>query len=367
MQSKKILSLLGLLALINMGLIGEIDALTAYKLRLLKDHKVYKNFIYLERDKSFSLKYQSQDAFIKMPSCLKIYNNNLLIVDNMRHQIKIFSTKGDFLKNIGGYGAGPGDLASPFWLEIYQDKLYILTNFGIDVFNNYLKFEKRIRVFLSISNFFVIDDYIYAGLHSPYKEKYPFFIKMNMDGKVLGYVMDEDIDDHFIRKIKDDIFIFFLNDRFIVAPKHWNKIYIYRKDLNLIKKIKINYTLLDKIEEWNYSREENQKKNSRICWPSHIHASVKLLDDNIYFLLNVPRFEILVLSSDGNIVNHYYNENDFKLMRWIDFDIRKEQEKIVFYLLGNSIADDKPEMNDYNVYRVVVGKKNNEKSDNKKN
>jgi hypothetical protein len=100
---------------------------------------------------------------------------------------------------------------------------------------------------------------------------------------------------------------------------------------------------------------------------SAIFFGMKIFEKNIYLFLNLPGLEILVLNSDGNILDHYYNFKDFQLMWWKDFDIKKEKGNIVFYILGCSMSDDKPEMNDFNVYRMVVGKKNNEKSDNKKN
>ncbi|NIR04328.1 MAG: 6-bladed beta-propeller [Candidatus Aminicenantes bacterium] len=364
----RINSLVFIFLVISVGCIYGYDELFEYKLILIKSFKQAKDWCYLGRDQSFKLHYESPESFIKMPTCMKVdrENKRILIIDNNRHQVKVFSKKGDFIKSVGQPGQGPGDMNSPYWLEFCRDKICICSNGRIDFFDKNLNFKSRLRVFLPFPRFFVFKDYIYAGISAPYREKYPLFVKMDINGRVQDFVIDDDMNDHFFRKIKDDIFILFANERVIVVPMHWNKIYIYDNQLKLIRKRSINYPLLDKVEEWNLIKDMNRKKNSRIYWPCRMTASAKLFEDKVYILLNLPRLEILVLDHDGKIKIHFYNDNDFQLMKWKDFDIQEEKGKIIFYILGYSLEDEKTEMSDYNVYRMIDGETNKASDSNMK-
>jgi hypothetical protein len=139
----------------------------------------------------------------------------------------------------------------------------------------------------------------------------------------------------------------------MAIPKSWNTIYIYDENLKPLKRMKINYPLLDKIEEWNDIPGYNKDEKSARTWGSNIYSSVKVFGDKIYLLLNLPRLEILEINPEGDIVNHFCNEKDFRLMRFSDIDIQKEDGRTVFYIMGYSIADEETEMDEYNVYRLT--------------
>jgi hypothetical protein len=285
---------------------------------------------------------------------MKLNNEKIYITDNLQHKLKVYSKEGDFLKSIGQHGKGPSDLLFPYWLEFQDDKVFINSDNGIDFFDQNFKFLKRIRIFLTAKRFFVIKNHVYFGFFGILKGKYPFFVKKDVDGKVIGQVFEDDLEKNdFFKRIKADIFIGFAEGKIFAAPMHWNKIYVYNEKLELLKKIKVDYSLLDKIEKWNDIPDFNKKKNSRRTWACNILAGFKTFEGKLYLFLQLPKLEILVLDTHGNIDNHLYNDNDFQFMWWRDFDIRREQEGIVFYILGYSMSDDKPEMQDFNVFRMV--------------
>ncbi|NIM12094.1 MAG: 6-bladed beta-propeller, partial [Candidatus Aminicenantes bacterium] len=169
-----------------------IDKLTQYKLDLLKKYKPEKSWISLEWDKSFSLIYTSPESFLKAPPCIKINNDRIYIVDNMQHKLKLYSKQGDFLRSIGQMGKGPSDLDFPNWLEFQGDMAFIISDNGIDVFDQNFKFLKRIKIFLTAKRFFVIKNNVYFGFLGTLKGKYPFFVKKDINGKVIGQVFEDD-------------------------------------------------------------------------------------------------------------------------------------------------------------------------------
>jgi hypothetical protein len=87
-------------------------------------------------------------------------------------------------------------------------------------------------------------------------------------------------------------------------------------------------------------------------------AAAKTFEGKIFILLNVPRLEILEVSSEGKVVTHFYDDEYFRQMNWIDFAIDRINNSIKFYVLGNSIREDKPSA-DFNIYRLHGDKSRN--------
>jgi hypothetical protein len=333
------------------------DEQTEYKLKVLKKHKPMKDTVLLEWDKSFSINNNSEESYFKMPSCFQIYDDKMFIVDNNLNKVNVYSRKGEFLKSIGRKGRGPGDFSSPIWMQFYNGEYYFLSNNGIDVYYSSLEFKNRIRTFHSFSRFLIHNDSIYCVIKNIYKGKRPFFVKMNMRGTVQQEIFEEDLEDPFYNRIKYRTRILNMGNRILAIPVNWNKIYIYGKELNHIKKKKLNYPLLDELEKWN-NRDKN-KKDYRVVWPARLYASMKSAGGKVYLLLQNPNLEILAIDSDGNITKHYYNENTFSVMRWHDFSVQKENNQLVFYIVGYSLDESTGKrIREYNVFRVITKTEN---------
>jgi hypothetical protein len=241
-----------IMLMINHQLTPGIDKLTQYKSDLLKNNKPGKNWVYLEWDKSFLLKSQSTEAFLKAPTCIKIKDEKIYIVDNLRHKLNVYSMNGVFLKSIGQQGKGPLDFEAPCWLEFQDNAVLVKSDNGIDIFDLNFNFKSRIRIFVTFKRFFVINNHIYYSFHGIYKDKYAFFIKKDMNGKVVNFIIENDIEENdFFKKTKADNFFVFVDGKLFVVPMHFNKIYVYNENLDLLNKIKLDYSLLDKIEKWN--------------------------------------------------------------------------------------------------------------------
>ncbi len=351
-----------ILIIITVSTASGFDQLFEYKLKYVKKQKPEKNWTMLSVDKSFSLDQNDANSFLTMPACMKTKNGKIYILENGRHRLIVFSQDGKFLRYLGRRGKGPGDLYHPAWFDFFKENIYIINNNGFDIFGKNLGFKNRVRTFFSISQFSIYDNHIYCPVKT-YKKEFPLFLKMDMNGIVKNTinVNDKDMDKSLITKKSKKGFLLNSVDNVVYVPKHWNKIFIFGNDLKLKNKIKIKDDLLNNIENWNSLYLD--KMTSRSVWFSNLFASAELCNGRIYLLVNIPRLEIISIDLDGNILDYFYNDHDFKLMRWIDFAVQEKNDKTCFYVMGYSIGDladdDKVEIS---VYRLTANGNNTSKN-----
>jgi len=344
--------LISILFCLNTAMLQGFDNLFEKKLKHIKQFNPDKSWVPLKFDDSFSLNFKGSESFIKSIASIAVRNDKLFILDNLRDKLLTFDTNGNFLKSIGRRGRGPGDLHAPYWMEIYQKKIYIYNNNGIEIFGQNLNFVNRIRPFLQLRRFALDNESIYCSTKGSYKGKYPLLIKINMHGRVEETINCEDLKDPLFRisKLGHEITS---KKQVVFVSKHWNRVYFYEKDSKSLKRVKINYGLLDKIEEWN-DRKMNRKPGGMI-WFSNMIAAARSHQGKIYLLLKIPRLEIISIDNKGNIQEHYFNNEDFRFMRWYDFDIEQKKEQLYFYVSGGSIGEEKRSgLSEDSVYRVVV-------------
>jgi hypothetical protein len=343
---------------------GYSDELFDMKLALSKQFPPDKTWIDLQVDPSFSLDATAKDSFIARGSCLKIKNDRIFILDNMRHKLLVFDIKGKFIKSLGQSGRGPGDIVYPYWMELYKNKIYIKNDNGIDIIGDDLKYISRVRPFLGFGKFVIVDDWIYCAPPEIYKKDYPLLLKLNMAGSIKTAVYSPDLQDPLFQVSKEgDLLI--LDDQLVFVCTHWNRLYFYDPKAGTLKKIKVNYDLLDKVEKWN-QRNTNpyQRKN---LWFSNMTASAKVFNRKVYLLLKVPRLEILGIDTQGNVIEHYFNNKDFSSMIWVDFVVQEKVEKAeqgaqrnspIFFVMGISGAEKGEEKYlEMNVFRLIPAKK----------
>lgn len=348
--------ILRLLILFNVNLLMGFDELFEFKLKLLEKHKPEKQWCQLYRDVSFSLNSKQPESLLKMPNYLRIQENKIYILDNNLHKVVVYNKNKEFLGILGKSGKGPGDFYYPSWFEFYNGDLYIYNDFRIDVFSKQLKFLRRIRPFLPIYSFIIHDDHIFCTTNGKYRDKYPLFLKLDMNGRIEEEFYIKDLEKLIYQRSKQGNIIY-VDHYILIFLSHWNKIYVYDAGSGHIKTIRIKYDLLDRIETWN-DRPINKKKRGNFFWFSNIFASAKVRKGVIYILLKVPRLEIISIDLEGNIIKHYFNDHDFRYMRWKDFAIEYEEGKLVFYVLGYSIGKEEDEtLNEFGVHRMLLKEK----------
>ncbi len=342
------------ITIISNGDLLAFDALFELKLKLQEKYKPADSWDFLKYDDGFALKFELDESYIQMGACLKVKGEKIYILDNNLHKLMVFKKSGEYIGKLGIKGRGPGDIYYPMWFEFYKDKIYIVNNNGIDIFNvDDLKFSRRIRTFFFSFRFAVADDKIYTVQTASYHGKHPVFLQLNMKGAVENTFSDKEFEKSNLKYDKSGD-VFYLKHQAIFVPKNQNLLYFFDNSGKLNKKIRINYPFLDEIEEWNEKQNSNSSRKRMSYWFSNMFSSAKTFRGDIYLLLKIPRLEILRIDTKGNMKGHFYNNDDFRYMRWYDFDIVEEEGKMIFYLLGHSDGKEKKrDMIDFGVYRMI--------------
>jgi hypothetical protein len=74
-------------------------------------------------------------------------NGEILVLDNIRNRIHVYSSEGHFERQIGRYGSGPGEFSMPMCFEILQDgSICVVDESGWQRFDPQWEFVERIPV-----------------------------------------------------------------------------------------------------------------------------------------------------------------------------------------------------------------------------
>jgi len=71
------------------------------------------------------------------PAGIKVYKNQVYVVDVNSHKIQVFDLAGKYIREFGKEGEGPGELKRPWNIYFYNDELFVAAyeNNRIDVFD----------------------------------------------------------------------------------------------------------------------------------------------------------------------------------------------------------------------------------------
>ncbi len=341
------------------NLLQGFEKVTEEKIKLMDKFKPAAHWTALKFDDTFALQFDHPDSFIRMPTCIQVIGGKLYIVDNMQQKVVVFDEQGRFKQKIGQPGKGPGDFDAPWWLIYTNEGFFVNNNNGIEFFGKDFKFKNRVRPFLTINRFAAHETNFYINIFLGYKGRYPLVLKLDRNGGVVGGYYDEEVEKSYLKllPIGNPLII---KDHLVFIPEIWNTIYVLDKDLGLKKKTKVRYEMLDVMDKCN--ERELKTSTSTVTNYFGMYRSTKVCNDKIYLLLDLPRLEILQVDLEGNILEHFYNDTDFRFMRWSDFAVDAGEKQTVFYLMGNSVGEDKGrDLSELGVYRMTIdpGKKIN--------
>lgn len=329
------------------------DQLFQLKLDIQGKYPPQSEWKLVKPDKTFSLKQSSSDSFIKMGVCLQIKNEKIFLLDNNLHKLLVFDMSGRLLRKSGIQGKGPGDLDFPSWFEFYREDIYIANNNGIDIFDFNLKFVRRIRPFVISSRFYIMNGFLYSCVPGVFQGRYPLFLSITMDGSIVKEYNHADFSGSNLKYSRGGSLVS-VDEQLIFFPRNKNVFYRFENSGRLIKSQKVGYALLDEVEKWNDRDLKKRQEQAVMVWFCNIFATAKVFKDNIYILLQMPRLEILELDQSGHIRHHYYNDSDFRLMRWYDLAIHEKGGKTFFYVLGFSDDEEKEDQSEFGVFKLDV-------------
>ncbi|MCI0471041.1 MAG: hypothetical protein L0Y73_05225, partial [Candidatus Aminicenantes bacterium] len=248
------------------------------------------------------------------------------------------SGAGRFIKDIGRRGEGPGDLFTPLYMKIKDDKLFVVDSYALSTFSLDGAFIRKFRIFNSCDNFDLFRDkivtmevtkdhlfhiYSYDG-----KRELSFGKKYSIDfSKFKGFgerFVDRIL--HLGKVICDQDHIYFLSFTF-------GDVFVYNDKGELIKKGKLqglNEDLIKKNIEYFFvkgAKIDTKKGAVLSAYGAILDCAVQ---DNLLYTLN----------SDDIIF--VYDKTDFKLVKKYAFDkVTGGRIFSSFLLYPLTVGDDK--------------------------
>jgi len=315
---------------------------------------------YLPNDKSVTLTIDKSFTFnpkelpslyLKTPSSLLV-NDNILIADNLLSQLTVSDKKGNIKHEVRG-GQGPGEIQYPIKMKNYNGKIAVYNRNGIDIFTKDMDFINRIRIFAGIHDFTFVDDSLAVSVTSQHKDQKNAIVYMyNADGIISHEIYDDR--NNYLSKYPA-AFIEYIDNQILYFDRISNRILKYTPAGKYIGKESIKYSFIDDIVKWN-SEDKISENGSRLNFLPSIRA-IKQYEGSIYILLNIPRLEILKIDNNGNVLSQYINSNYFTHMQWTDFDVLRENNRLVFYVIGFERDGENAKSFDFNMYRLDIEEK----------
>jgi hypothetical protein len=245
--------------------------------------------------------FEDSEVFLSSGKAIALDGDNHLYVSDVQYdRILTFDLKGNFLKQIGRNGQGPGDLYRAYSLMIHDNRLVVYENGNnriqyMDLLGNYRKSFKVFKAYFDVE--IDGDGYMYAtppGLRDVRKDK--LIDKYNEDGRIVNSFGDPYWDHPLYNEgrieisEKGDIIFAFI--KFPIMRK-------YAPSGKLLKEKRIDDPRLDFFEKFNIDYSKNKVRRSRGYGRAFIlNQGLAIGGDRIYMYTNSDPIEILEFDMD---------------------------------------------------------------------
>lgn len=264
------------------------------------------------------------------PQGLAVKNGNIFVVDNNKGEVFKFdiTSKNEIQKTPINLEQ---DLSYPNDIQILKDKTLISDNEGIKFFDNKGKFQKLLRIFRPINNYFAdANGFIYANSStSKVDTDKSLILKIDEKGQIISRFGKTTRNSRF-NQDNSSAFIS-VSDKFIVlAYINTPKIQIYDKNKEtLLKEIKIYHPIFNDLKKRVAKEKINYEKQGKVFLPRYI-AGLKVFQDKIYLLLHLPYLEIIELDFNGIELSRLQFKEGQIINDYFGFDIALVDEKSNF-------------------------------------
>lgn len=300
--------------------------------KFLKKCPLPENSVELEKKFSFpSKELMDKDVILWSAEFMATDSSwNIYVSDARANRILKFDSAGQFLKQIGQKGKGPGELLNPRHILIIKNSCIVndTLNGRIQFFDENGKYVKTFKVFKGYYDIVVNDNgLIYA---TPLNNQ-PYLIDvLSKDGQLLysfGRCMRFKYDQQQLNFCK-----LALNKKgeLFVAFTYFPIVRKYSQKGKLLAEFRINHKAMKFQEEINLKRISARSKG-KVGYVQVISA-IKVYDDNFYILHNMPRIEILEFDNGGRKKSIYWYVESYDYTAE-DFLIQNRGNEKIFYLL----------------------------------
>jgi hypothetical protein len=277
-----------------------------------------------------------QAAFMKTPTrvCLDRFGNSY-VLDSPSSCIFKFNAQGDFVKQLGRGGQGPGEFSFPS-LFLVSDNTIIVDDVRngrlqyLDLEGNYLRSFKTFEGYysLSISN---AGHLIAAPRRSPFNNS-PLVKILSEDGILLFSFGNHPVglgDSTSFDSVAIDVNT---NGEVFVAFRLLALVQRYSASGRLVREYKINHSFMEKREKYNLTLRGSTKA-ARDKRYYVVIESLKATEEGFYILINnSPCLEILEFDDLGNQKRSFFWDEDWSYYAR-DFAVRNANGEELFYVV----------------------------------
>ncbi len=309
---------------------------TTVKKELLKGHKIARGWEKLSIIRIIPPEDETRYSWGNPSDLAVSESGELYVVDNYASTITVLDENGNFLRTIGRPGQGPGEFEHPLRIELAErDALYVMQGGRITKIDTRGAFLDLFHLFLPIDDFTVISGRLYANIIlRPGAPENAIIGVLDSRGKQV-FSFGEPLPVPGLN-LKDQAAVLASDGTLLyVAFRHHPLIQVYDERGAIVKEIKINLKILEKIERLVRDPAFTGLKYNPRAAPRlpRVIAAVSVHDDKIYVLLHLPRIEILCLDKNGKLIHHYYcNEVDDIMNYGYGLGVRRIGEANRFYL-----------------------------------
>ena len=278
--------------------------------------------------------------FIYPSSMATDEDGNILIADNNGHAITSYSPKANET-TVVSTPTGEGALLFPFVVQKAREKIYVVDDEGMKIFNENGQYEKLLRTHYSMTDFVLgKDGSIYANIaHKAPAASDGLIVKLNPNGERvssfgqrLNRPQYKGMDDRVVMECSWPLLF--------VAFKHRPLVAIY--DLTnekLVREFAIQHPVFPRLEATSKDESSTNPSASRVTLPRYV-ADISVVNNRIFVLLHLPQVEIVEFDFLGNEQNRFRSSEVRNVLDYFGLNVQSERGVRKFYVGGSGVVGD---------------------------
>jgi hypothetical protein len=258
---------------------------------------------------------------------------NIYVLDSTAHRVLKFDSSGNYLRQIGRKGQGPGEFDyGPFSIVFLNNFLIISDSGRLHVFDGNGEYVRSLRVAKIYQDMVINDDGLIYAAPISYGEQSQLIDVLTQEGELLysfGKLKKFKYGQSQLNHVKLALNRY---GELFAAFEHFPVVRKYSTDGELLIEFRIEHKAIETQEEINQERISSQKRGVGYVI---IISAIKASRDRIYILHTVPRIKILEFSNNGKQKSIYWYVRPYEYpVR--DFLVRNRGKEKLFYFLQTS-------------------------------
>ena len=319
-------------------MLSEEDQMKKWK-KWLINFPLPKDAIELEFQLSFpSESLLEKDIYLwRSHTMIPLEGGNILVADQKAHQLFMFDDRGNFVRNIGREGEGPGEFLNPYCLSATSEKIIVADNSNMrlqfyDLNGDYIN---SFKIFNAYKDIAVSKNGMIYAVPLRMLPTSKLVDVLDKSGQLLSSFEKARFGGDKSQWQTPNFISISLNDKdeLFIAYEFFPLVVKYSKEEVLLAEYKIEHKAMQEKEKKNI--DHTKDKSYRGGW-SIVIQTICASTEGFYILQNYPRIEILEYDNNGGFLNNYYYKTESWDVNFVDFFVIEKEGKKTFYLLKRS-------------------------------